>query len=300
MRIIDSHVHLYPEEINRDPAAWAAKNREAHWATLCTRRRKNGAAVQAFPSVAQLLHQMDTDGIERAILLGWYWQHAESAQRQNSFFRDCICAHPDRLSACASWHPDLAPAPFVRRLRDDGMVGIGELSPHTQSELREPAAREAWQNLFAEASRHALPVNLHVTEPDAAPYPGKTETPPADFIAWAEAFPATPFIWAHWGARFALHPALAEKVRGLTNVFFDTAASPLIYREASPWRAIVDAVGAERVLFGSDYPLVLFPRESEDAEFSRLVREARSAEAGLTPAEQATILHGNATRLWRL
>ena len=73
MQVIDSHVHLYPAELNAEPAAWAAARGEAHWAKLCTRRRKDGAAVQGFPDVGELLREMDRAGVERAVLLGWYW-----------------------------------------------------------------------------------------------------------------------------------------------------------------------------------------------------------------------------------
>lgn len=63
MPIIDAHVHLYPPEVNRDPAGWAAACGESHWAELCTRQRKNGQAVQGFPSVDKLLHDMDAAGM---------------------------------------------------------------------------------------------------------------------------------------------------------------------------------------------------------------------------------------------
>ena len=40
--LIDSHIHLYPPDANRDPAAWAEARGETHWAKLSTRRRANG------------------------------------------------------------------------------------------------------------------------------------------------------------------------------------------------------------------------------------------------------------------
>ena len=69
MRIIDAHVHLYPPEINRAPAAWAGVQGELHWSTLCTRVRKNGRPVQGFPGMDELLREMDAAGIERAVLV---------------------------------------------------------------------------------------------------------------------------------------------------------------------------------------------------------------------------------------
>ena len=64
MQVIDSHVHLYPPDLNAAPAAWATTHGEPHWAKLCTRRRKDGHPVQGFPSVDDLLREMDRAGVE--------------------------------------------------------------------------------------------------------------------------------------------------------------------------------------------------------------------------------------------
>ena len=50
----------------------------------------------------------------------------------------------------------------------------------------------------------------------------------------------------------------------------------------------------ERVLFGSDYPLILYPRVAREAELTRFVAEARDAGAG------PGVLGENAARLLRL
>ncbi len=296
MRIIDSHVHLYSPEINADPARWAEANGEGHWATLCTRKRSQGKGVQEFPSVDELLRRMDADGVERAILLGWYWERVQSVETQNQFLRSCAQAHPDRLSACASWHPELAVEPFVRSCCEEGFVGLGELSPHTQGM---EGLGQKWEELFIAAGQARLPINLHVTEPESGQYPGKIETPLEDFLRWAERVPAACFIWAHWGARIPLTLNFAARAKALSNVSYDTAASPLIYRKAAIWPQMVEAVGAGRVLFGTDFPLVLYPRrEPQTAGFGELVREAQGS--GLSMNDQRAIFAENARRLWRL
>ncbi len=47
------------------------------------------------------------------------------------------------------------------------------------------------------------------------------------------------------------------------NVFFDTAASPLMYGP-EVFRRAVARVGSERILYGSDYPLFLYPRQARE------------------------------------
>lgn len=293
MPIIDAHVHLYPPEINRDPAGWAAVQGEPHWATLCTRRRKNGQPVQAFPSVDELLREMDDSGVERAVLLGWYWQHSASCRLQNRFYAECVRAHPSRLSAFATLHPGDgldAALDELKRARDDGLIGVGELSPHSVGwAMNNPVLSAVLQR----AGEWGMPVNLHVTETDSRDYPGKVETPLSDFVAVAQAHPQTDFILAHWGGRLPL--VLDESLP--PNVWFDTAATPLLYDQAI-WRKFVAKVGAERVLFGSDFPLNLYPSIDAEPNMTRLVAEVHRSE--LTAAQLKAILAGNARRVLKL
>lgn len=281
MRIVDSHVHLYPGEANRAPQAWAEAREERLWASLCTRRRPDGMAVQGFPSVDELLRDMDAAGVGHAVLLGWYWQHHRTCMEQNRFYLTCVKAHPDRLSAFATVHPGAAESALdeVRWARDAGFRGLGELSPHSQGV---PLVDPFWREVLKLAGELKLPVNLHVTDPRSRPYPGRVDTPLADFVALAREHPWTKFILAHWGGGLAFD---AEN-RALPNVYYDTAASPLLYGP-EVWKQGPPG----RVLFGSDYPLVLYPKRGAPADFSGIVGEARDAGA------EAAIFADAATRL---
>jgi predicted TIM-barrel fold metal-dependent hydrolase len=61
------------------------------------------------------------------------------------------------------------------------------------------------------------------------------------------------------------------------------------------FRRVVDLIGAERILFGTDYPLLCYPRQTRTPEFGRQVADV--AAAGLNEAERAAILGGNLLRL---
>ena len=71
----------------------------------------------------------------------------------------------------------------------------------------------------------------------------------------------------------------------MTNVFIDTAASPFLY---SPqiYNQVIQLVGADKILFGTDYPL-LTP--------GRLLKEIDSLD--LPEETKSLILSGNAQRL---
>jgi predicted TIM-barrel fold metal-dependent hydrolase len=108
-------------------------------------------------------------------------------------------------------------------------------------------------------------------------------------VRLAREFPATTFILAHWGGMLPVKDPTAN-ARALPNVYFDTAASPLLY-DAGVWSRALPAFGPDRVLFGSDFPLNLYPKQDETAGMIRFVAEARAANAG------TAILRDNAARL---
>jgi uncharacterized protein len=282
--IIDAHVHLYPPEAGREPTAWAALHGEAHWAALSTRQRKNGRPVQGFASVDHLLRDMDAAGVAKAVLLGWYWENHATCVGQNKFYADCIRAHPDRLAAFATVQPATGAQAFEEAVRalEDGLIGFGELSPHSQHFSPDDPV---WRQVLQLAAEWKVPVNLHVTDPLSRHYPGRVATPLEDFLKLAREFPATTFILAHWGGGLAW----SDEAAMLPNVWFDTAASPLLYGPQVWNRAKPD-----RVLFGSDYPLILYPQTEVAPGFGGVVAEAREAGASVA------VMAGNASRLLRL
>jgi uncharacterized protein len=291
--VIDCHVHLYPPEINGAAPEWAAQAGEAVWAALCTRRRRNGRAVQGFPDTAELLQAMDEAGVARALLLGWYWETPAACALQNRFYADCVRKHPDRLSACLTVQPG-AGAAALAELRwgaDNGFVGVGELSPHSHGLS---ADDWRWHDILALAGELGLPVNLHVTDPQSRAYPGRVETPLDDFVAWARQHPGTTFVLAHGGG---LLPWQRPEVRALQNVYYDTAAYPLLYplEHVTEWCA---ELGSDRLLWGSDWPLDLYPREAARPPMAGF-RAGLDALA-LTPEARAALMGGNAARIFRL
>ena len=71
-----------------------------------------------------------------------------------------------------------------------------------------------------------------------------TPTPLEDYVKLATSFPETTFILAHWGGGLPFFE-LNQQVRGtLSNIYYDTAASPLIY-EPSIFRRVIDLIGPE-------------------------------------------------------
>ena len=78
---------------------------------------------------------------------------------------------------------------------------------------------------------------------------------------------------------------MPEVKEAMKNVYFDTAASPFLY-SPQVYNQVIQLVGGDKILFGSDYPL-LAP--------SRLLGEIKSL--GLPEETENLILSGNAQRL---
>jgi predicted TIM-barrel fold metal-dependent hydrolase len=68
----------------------------------------------------------------------------------------------------------------------------------------------------------------------------------------------------------------------------------LLYPE-EVWRRFLSAVPRERVLFGSDYPLNVYPRIDAVPNMTRLIAEVHRA--GLTADELPAVMRDNAARL---
>lgn len=291
--IIDAHTHAYPPEIFTDPVAWARARGERHWADLVGPRADGKRSLQGFVDRDTMLRAMDEAGVERCVLLGWYWEKHETCVWHNAVMAEWIKASPDRFSAFASVQAlagDVA-LDDLQRARDAGLGGVGEVFPAAQGfAMNNPT----WEKVLAWAAAEKIPVNLHVPEPAGRDYPGYIPASWRDYQRMARQHPRTTFIFAHWGGLLPLM-AWHEAVRAdLANVYYDTAASPLLY-DTAVYRQVADAVGAEKILFGSDYPLRVFPREQKEPDFARPVAEVKNSD--LTAAEQALVLGGNIRKL---
>jgi len=293
-RILDAHVHAYPPELFTDARGWANAHHEP-WFADCV-APSDRPSIQGWSDVDQLLHDMDQAQVEQVVLLGWYWQNQSTCEWQNQLFAQWRAAHPDRIQAFATTKPSSGSRGLdnVKRCLDSGFLGIGELLPQVQDFS---LADEEFAALVELATSAQVPINLHVTDPLLPPGPGSIATPLETYLQLAQKFPDTNFILAHWGGGlpfFELNPRVKRRLR---NVYYDTAASPLIYNK-SVFRHVVDLIGADRILFGTDYPLRLYPRQSPAPDFSRFIADIDSA--GLTAPEWDAIMGGNLRRLLKI
>jgi hypothetical protein len=109
-----------------------------------------------------------------------------------------------------------------------------------------------------------------------------------DLYNLIKAFPDLTLILAHWGGGLFFFNLLKKEVSvTLKNVYFDTAASPYLYKPEI-YRLAAEIIGPDKILFGSDYPL-LPP--------SRYLKEM--AAGGLPPDHQEMLTRQNAMKILR-
>lgn len=296
MPVIDAHIHAYPPEIAADPVGWGTAKGERWW-TRCV-APPGRRALQGWATIDQLLRDMDTAGVDQVVMLGWYWEKQAICELQNAWFVDWHRAHPDRFQAFAAVNPAAGATArdALERALDAGLCGVGELLPQVQGGA---LADENWSAVFALAAARGVPVNLHVTDPLAfGPDSTAKATPLDSYLAMIKAHQATTFILAHWGGGlpfYELNPRLRPFFQ---NVYYDSAATALLY-DPAVFRRVADIVGPERMLWGTDYPLLTHPRIERSPTFRHALDDVRGPAAALSAAELDLILGGNAARLLR-
>jgi predicted TIM-barrel fold metal-dependent hydrolase len=286
---IDAHVHVFPADVATGASAWGRARSEQGWVDCVAPQGRR--SIQGWADPDAMIARMDEDGVDACVMLGWYWQNQETCDLQNGWHAQWIRRHPGRLLGFASVQPGAGPRAVeaLERALDSGLCGVGELLPRAQGfTLGDPT----WRRVVELAIRRRVPMNLHATDPGKGPAAGPP-TPLDAYVGLAREYPEATFILAHWGGGLAFRGAAGHEALP-SNLYFDTAASPLLY-EPSVFRQAVDRVGAARIIYGSDFPLMLYPRETREPGFARFLGEI--AAAGLTADERSKILGSNVRAL---
>jgi uncharacterized protein len=272
--IVDSHVHILPASM-RD-----ARDRLAEldpWFDLC---HSGGRAIL---TADELLATMDATGIDRSLCFGWPFADAGHCAEVNDHLIAVQLAHPDRLTCFSTVSPSRAGAvEELRRCADQGLRGTGELNADAQRFDLDGSAIDSVANACADLG---VPMVLHCSEPVGHDYPGKGTATPERVAGFALRNPDLQLVCAHLGGGLPFYGHMPEVAELCRRLWFDTAAAPFLYAP-SAYRAVADLCGADRLLFGSDLPL-LPARRYIDA-FAR---------AELTAAERALVMGTNAIRL---
>lgn len=277
---IDAHVKAFPDSVRR--------RRDDYLDRDLTFRSMYGKRETELGSLDDLLASMDRNGIDRACLVSIGWSAQEHCVEINDFILEAAAAHPDRIVPFCVVNPlaGREAAREVERCAGLGARGVGELHPGTQG--FDLADRHALEPVMDAARAHGMPVLTHASEPVGHLYPGKGNQRPETLLAFATNFPGATIVMAHWGGGLPFYALMPEVREALADVYFDTAATPFLY-DPRVFETVAGLVGADRILFGSDFPLLAQERALKQLEGTGLSAEEKNAIGG-----------GNAARLFGL
>ena len=275
--IVDFHAHLYPPSFKtrRDEII----RQDDTFALLFSNPKAETV------SAPELLQAMDESNVDVTVALGLGWTSLKIAREANDYILDAAAASSGRLIPFCSVNPAWGQEAVteIERCVAKGARGIGELHPDTQNfDITDPREMSPLMDV---AHSLGLVVLVHSSEPVGHHYPGKGKTTPDKLWAFIQNFPHNKIVCAHWGGGLPFYALMPEVLRNMENVYFDTAASPYLY-SPTVFESVAGLVGAERILLGTDYPLL--PQ-------TRLLRQVNNSP--LTPAQKLLILSENAQNL---
>jgi len=275
--IIDFHTHVVPSGIKERRADYAG--RDACFSLLYAEPKAKLATAE------EVIASMDEHGIDKSVILNLGWVSHELCVETNDYILEAIARYPERLIGFCVIQPlagDKALKELERCARN-GVKGIGEMRPDVQDfDLKDSSVMRP---VIETAVKHNLIFLTHASEPVGHQYFGKGNITPEAIYPFILNFPDLKVVCAHWGGGLPFYALMPEVAEALSNVYFDTAATPFLYKPQI-FKQIADIAGSDKILFGSDYPL-LSPK--------RIIDQLEST--GLSQEDKAKILGGNAQRL---
>ena len=282
IKAIDCVVNPITPEIMRLRPAWS----KAFWQNKIGRDSSVGEGL----THDQMLALMDKAGIERALLIAtktgqlgipgsWHLPYAIVAQ--------AVQKHPDRFSGLAGLDPTEGMAggrALERAVKDDGFVG-----DHFYQHWFELAPDHArWYPFYAKCVELDIPVQLQVGQSLVYDLnrPLKSVGRPITLDAVACDFPELKLVGIHVGIPWTEEMiAMSFKHR---NVYIGCDAHSPKYWPQS-FIHFINSYGQDKVIFGTDYPVLDFERTRNEIEA-----------LGLKEGVLQKLLRDNARQLYRL
>ena len=278
--IIDFHTHIFPKYI--------CENREKYFPGESAFKLLYDSPKSKLVGAKELIEAMDEQGIDRSVIFGFPWKNPELSGKQNDYIMESVAAYPDRLVGFCCLDPSgRETGRELERCLRDGLSGLGELAFYESG--IDTASLDRLASLMEICRDFDVPVLIHTNEPVGHMYPGKSPNTLMQIYTLVRRFPENKIVLAHWGGGIFLYSLLKKEVKeSLKNVWYDTAASPFLYNP-DIWRYARNLVGVDKILFGTDFPLL---------KPDRYFKELKSS--GLAEEDIHAICGGNAARLLKI
>lgn len=266
--IIDTHTHIFPEQVKQNRSRYF--NNEPEFKLLYNSPKAD------ICNIVDLLKSMDRYQVDISIICGFPWRTPDHAKANNDVIIESVRKYPDRIKGLACFDAAWAGAANeTQRCIDAGLCGAGELAFYLSGiDKKALAFLDPVMTVLREKGN--LPCMIHTNEPVGHKYPGKTPITLEQIYTLAKTFPDNKIILAHWGGGIFLYNIMKKETKSvLKNIWYDTAASPFLY-DSQIYNLAVAAGVIEKVLFGTDFPLLSpdrYYKDLDNANISSLQKE---------------------------
>ena len=242
--MIDFHTHILPNQVNNIIESFG--NDEVF------KEMFDGSKVTS--DISKLLKNMSKHNISKSVILGYGWTNFEVLKMSNDYNLNCSKNNNQLIPFC-SVNPR-----FGKRSNDElercislGAKGIGEIHPSVQK--LEMTDYEIWKDTMQIALNSNLPISIHCSEPVGHIYPGKGNVELNKMYEFIKLFPENKIILSHWGGGLFFYELMKEVKELSQNIYYDTAATSYLYNK-DIFEISIKILGAEKILFGSDFPIL--------------------------------------------
>ena len=265
--IIDFHTHVFSPRIKKNRSQYI--DEDPCFAMLYSNKEAKLATAD------ELIESMDKAGIDVSVIVNVGWTTHELCVETNDYILESVARYPRRLIGFGAVQPQSPEAAIaeIERCVKGGIRGIGEMRSDMQ--LFDLGDKETMQPVAEALKKHRLVLLTHASEPVGHDYPGKGIITPDQLYSFITNFPDSTIVCAHWGGGLPFYALMPEVKQAMSNVFFDTAASPFLY-SPEVYNQVIQLVGAEKILFGSDYPLLTQTRLLQEINSADLPEEAKN------------------------
>ncbi len=279
--IIDSHVHIVPRKIRENRERFVTeKEKEVFLIYRDTKAKMVGAK--------ELIDMMDEQGVDKAVIFGLPWSSKELYQLNNDYVLEVSRKYKDRfIPFCCVDVESKEALKEIERCLKEGAMGVGELAFYGGDF---DSRRRAILSEVADLTRNnSLPILIHTNEEIGHNYPGKSPMTLKNLYLLIKENQNVKWILAHFGGGLPFFCSLKKEVKEvMRNCWFDTAALPFLYHPFV-YTVFFLIMEKEKLLFGTDYPLLSPKRYYKEFE-----------KAGLNEKIKRAILGENFIKLFEL
>ncbi len=263
--IIDIHTHIFPPEIIRNREQYL--ERDPLFSSLYSDPRAKMVPVE------DLINMMDDQNIDLSVIQNIAWSTPGICRQTNDYIIESVQRFPQRLVGFGMvvFDDPSSAIPEIERCVKHGIKGMGEIRLDRHI-LADPLKI---QPVIGRLIEHNLLLSIHSSEPVGHIYQGKGDTTPQALYPFISAYPSLKLICAHWGGGLPFYCLMPEVKKALSRVYFDSAASPFLYNPQI-YRHAAFLAGEDKVLFGSDYPLIQPKRLLAEIENINLPSDLKS------------------------